>query len=211
MSRFPTRPETERAKGHNSDFYARLLRRNAKSFAVRLVGRVLLLSRFASRRCGILRPGVAKNLPKERCMKINWSKVLVGGVVAGIVMIAIDWINNMYVLGPKSIVELDAFKPGLGASMSSGNGMIWYLILDIVLGITLIWIYAAIRPRFGPGAGTAVKAALPVWVVSGICYYGYLQMGMFSSGLWWSFSVVGLVTLVVGACAGAYFYSEPAA
>ena len=141
-------------------------------------------------------------------MKINWSKVLMGGVVAGIVMIAINFVNNKYILGPKSVAELDAFKPGLGASMSSGNGWIWYLVLDVVLGITLIWIYAAIRPRFGPGPGTAVKAALPVWVISGICYYGYLQMGMFSSGLWISFAVVGLVTLVLGASAGAYFYSE---
>src|SRR5437773_933198 len=142
MGRFPTRPETERAKGHNSDFYSRLLRGNPELFAVRQVRQVLLLSRFASCRYGIMRSGLAKNLPKERCMKINWTKVLIGGFVAGIVMIAIDFINEKYLLGPKSVAELDAFKPGLGASMASGDGMIWYLILDIVLGITLIWIYA---------------------------------------------------------------------
>lgn len=144
-------------------------------------------------------------------MKINMSKVVTGGVIAGIVMIALDFINNMYLLGPKSIAELDAFRPGLGASMTQGNGLIMYPILDIIFGIVLVWLYAAIRPRFGPGAGTAVKAAVAVWIVTGIAYYGWLQMGMFSTGLWWGYSLFGLVTLVAAALAGAKFYSEEAA
>lgn len=141
-------------------------------------------------------------------MKMNMSKVLTGGVIAGVVMIAIGFLNNMYILGPKFVAELDAFKPGLGASMASGEGIGLHVLLDIVLGIALIWIYAAIRPRFGPGAGTAVKAALAVWVVTSIAYYGWLSMGMTSSGLWLMAAAVGLVNLILAALAGAKFYSE---
>ncbi|MDQ6718421.1 MAG: hypothetical protein M3Z17_08765 [Gemmatimonadota bacterium] len=144
-------------------------------------------------------------------MKINWSKVLMGGLIAGVVLIAIDLVVQTYLLGPKSVAELDAFKPGLGSSMTQGNGLVIYIVLDAIFGVLLVWLYAAIRPRFGPGAATAVKAAVAAWIVQCIAYYGWLQMGMFSAGLWWSFAIAGLVGLVLASCAGARFYSEEGA
>jgi hypothetical protein len=143
-------------------------------------------------------------------MKMNWSKVVLGGIAAGIVMEVIDFLSQKFWLHARSAAEMDAFKPGLSASMEQTSGLVAYLLLDLLFGIILVWLYAAIRPRFGPGPATAVKAAVAVWLVMGIAYYGYLQMGMFSSGLWWSFSIVGLINLVVAALVGAKLYSEDA-
>lgn len=144
-------------------------------------------------------------------MKINTGKVVVGGVIAGIVMIVIDFISNMYLLGPRANAEMEAFKPGLSASMQGRSGLIGYLLVDLLLGIVLIWVYASIRPRFGPGPKTAFIAAVMLWLVSCISYYGYLQMGMMSTALWSEFGLVGLVALSLSAMAGAKFYSEDAA
>lgn len=141
-------------------------------------------------------------------MKMNMSKVLVGGIVAGVVMLVIDFVSNTYLLGPRYMAELDAFKPGSSAAMMAGNAKFIYPLIDIVLGIALVWLYAAIRPRFGAGPRTAFIAAAFVWVISCIAYYGYLQMGMMSSGLWWEFSIVGLVTLTIAAMIGGRFYTE---
>lgn len=144
-------------------------------------------------------------------MSINNTKVLTGGIIAGIVLNVLDFISQSWLLGPKMMAELDAFKPGMSATMSEGNGMIVYILMDLLLGILLVWLYAAIRPRFGQGPKTAFYAALVVWVVFGIAYYGYLQMGIMSGGLWGTFAGVGLVTLTIGAIAGARFYSEETA
>ncbi len=144
-------------------------------------------------------------------MKMNMSKVLVGGVIAGIVMLVVDFISNMYILGPKANAEMEAFKPGLSATMHQGGGMIGYIFVDVILGIVLIWVYAAIRPRFGPGPKTAFIAAVMLWLVSCISYYGYLQMGMMSTALWSEFGLVGLISLSLAAMAGAKFYSEDTA
>ena len=144
-------------------------------------------------------------------MKINMSKVVLGGIIAGVVMVAIDFVINTYLLGPQYMTEMDAFKPGSSAAMMAGNAKFVYPLLDIVLGIVLVWLYAAIRPRFGPGPRTAFLAALVIWVASCIAYYGYLQMGMMSSGLWWEFGIAGLVALTISAMAGAKFYTEDAA
>lgn len=141
-------------------------------------------------------------------MRMNMSKVLVGGIIAGIVMLAIDFVTNTYLLGPQYVAQMEAYKPGSGAAMMSGNAKLVYPLLDLIIGIALVWLYAAIRPRFGPGPKTAFIAALFTWVISCIAYYGYLQMGMMSSALWWEFGLVGLITLTIAAMIGGRFYTE---
>jgi hypothetical protein len=143
-------------------------------------------------------------------MAINTQKVVIGGIAAGVVMNIIDFISNMYILGARMKAESDAFKPGMADQMMSSSTMISYIVMDFVLGIALVWTYAAIRPRFGPGPKTAVYVAILFWVLAGIFLSGYLHMGMMSSGLWWSFAFVGLVNFLISAWVGAKVYSEDA-
>jgi hypothetical protein len=143
-------------------------------------------------------------------MAINTGKVAVGGVVAGLVMMAVDFAVDKFLLGAQSMAEMNAYKAGSADMMMAGNNKFIYPLLDVVLGIALVWTYAAIRPRFGPGPKTAIYAAIVFWIVSGISYYGYLSMGMMSSGLWLEYSLVGLVNLVIAGCVGAAIYKENA-
>lgn len=143
-------------------------------------------------------------------MAINTQKVVVGGIVAGVVMIVIDFISNKFILGARMVAESDAFKPGMADKMMQGPAIITNLVMSLILGILLVWTYAAIRPRFGPGLKTATYVAVLFWILAGIFYSGYLHMGMMSSGLWWSFAFVGLVNFLLSAWAGAKFYTEGA-
>ena len=141
-------------------------------------------------------------------MAINTQKVVLGGIAAGVVMNVIDWVVNMFILGARMKAESDAFKPGMADSMMSGSTMASYIIMDLVLGIALVWTYAAIRPRFGPGMKTATYAAVLFWILAGIFLSGYLHMGMMSMGLWFAFALFGLVNFLVSAWVGARVYSE---
>ena len=141
-------------------------------------------------------------------MAINTQKVLIGGIAAGVVMNVIDFVVNKYILGARMMAESEAFKPGMSASMMSGKVMASYIVMDLVLGILLVWTYAAIRPRFGPGVKTAVYAAVLFWILAGIFLSGYLHMGMMSTGLWATFAFFGLVNFLVSAWVGARLYSE---
>ena len=141
-------------------------------------------------------------------MAINTQKVVVGGIVAGVVMIVIDFISNMFILGARMKAESDAFKPGLADQMMQGPAIITNVVMSLILGIALVWTYAAIRPRFGPGLKTATYVAVLFWILASIFYSGYMHMGMMSAGLWWSFAFVGLVNFLLSAWAGAKFYSE---
>jgi hypothetical protein len=143
-------------------------------------------------------------------MAINTQKVVVGGIVAGVVMIVINFISNMFILGARMKAESDAFKPGMADKMMQGPAIITNIVMSLILGIALVWTYAAIRPRFGPGLKTATYVAVLFWILAGIFYSGYLHMGMMSAGLCWSFAFVGLVNYFLSAWAGAKLYSEDA-
>jgi len=142
---------------------------------------------------------------------MNTKKVLFGGFVAGVVMNVIDWIVNGYLLAARMKAESDAFKPGLSDQMMQGSAVIGYIVMDFVLAFALVWTYAAIRPRFGPGIKTASYAALLFWLLTMIFMSGYMHMGMMSAGLWWTFAFIGLVNYLLSAWAGAKVYSEDSA
>jgi hypothetical protein len=140
-------------------------------------------------------------------MAMNIKKVVVGGIVAGVVLNVVDFITN-YALAARMKAETDAFKPGLSDQMMAGNAIISYVIMDLVLGVALVFTYAAIRPRFGPGPRTAFYVALLFWLLGLIFNAGYRQMGMMSSGLWWTVAVIWLVSFSIASQAGAAIYSE---
>ena len=140
-------------------------------------------------------------------MAINTKKVLLGGIVAGVVMNVIDFVVQ-YILGARMKAESDAFKPGMADAMMTGSAIATSVVMDLILGIALVWTYAAIRPRFGPGPRTAMYAGALFWLLASIFFSGFMHMGMMSSGLWWSFAFFGLVNFLLSAWAGAKVYSE---
>jgi hypothetical protein len=143
-------------------------------------------------------------------VNINRQKVLVGGLAAGLVLNVIDFLAHGVVLADRMRADANAFKPGLGDQLAvMGGGQIaMYVFFDFIVGLLLVWTYAAIRPRFGPGPRTAAYAALLFFVFGMILSYGYKEVGLMSSGVWWTYTVIWLVNLLLAAVVGARIYSE---
>ncbi len=142
-------------------------------------------------------------------MAINTKKVIVAGLAAGVVMNIFDFLVNM-MLGEQMKAAANNFKPGLGDAMATmtGSVMVGYIVMDLVIGMLLAYLYAAMRPRFGAGAKTAIIAALILWIFGTIISSNYLVMGMMSRSLWLTFGLVYLVMLVVSALVAGALYSE---
>ncbi|HEY6089509.1 MAG TPA: hypothetical protein VD771_06930 [Gemmatimonadaceae bacterium] len=143
-------------------------------------------------------------------MAINTKKVVIGGIAAGVVMNIIDF-GTYAIIGGRMKAESDAFKPGLADQMMQQSQMITNVVMDLVFGILLVWTYAAIRPRFGPGLRTASYVALLFWIIGGLFLSGYMHMGMMSPGLWWTFALFGLVNFLISSWVGAWLYTEDSA
>lgn len=146
-------------------------------------------------------------------MAMNTSKVITGGLAAGLVLNVLDFVINNYIVGARMAAEANAFKPGLGDAMMTmgGKQIAGYVIMDFVIGLLLTYTYAAMRPRFGAGAKTAVITALVFWIFGSIVSVNYMAMGIMSSGLWLTFGVIYLVCLIITALIGGKLYSEDGA
>lgn len=143
-------------------------------------------------------------------VNINRRKLVLGGLAAGVVLNIIDFLANAVILADRLRADANAFKPGLGdraAAMGAGQ-IAGYVFFDFIVGMLLVWTYAAIRPRFGPGARTAMYVALLFFVFGMILTFGYKELGVMSPGLWYTYSGIWLVNLLLASIAGGAVYSE---
>jgi hypothetical protein len=137
--------------------------------------------------------------------KINFGRVLLGGLVAGVILTIGEYVINDLVLAKQMAETLRRFnvpKPG-------NNFIIAATVMTILLGILLVWLYALIRARLGPGPKTAVVAAIILWfsvyvytgVINGMLFQ--IPMNLMLIGFVW-----GFVEYIVAALAGGALYSE---
>ncbi len=139
---------------------------------------------------------------------INHMRVLMGGLVAGLVINVGEFILNDPIMGER--MEADLANLGLGAQ--TGADIAIFVAHGFVIGILAVWLYAAIRPRFGAGLGTAVKAGLVVWVLVWTTFLAMnATMGLFSDSVQWITMAWGAVEMPLATVAGAWLYQEAGA
>jgi hypothetical protein len=144
-------------------------------------------------------------------MAINNSKVLVGGLAAGVVSNIVGFVGFGLLLGPRMEAEAIAVAPALqGRGMSSG-AITMNVVSSFIVAILLVWLYAAMRPRFGPGPKTAVYAALVVWLCGFLFHIDLLITGMTTTGTYALAAIVAAIQLVLTAWVGAMLYKEDVA
>jgi hypothetical protein len=139
---------------------------------------------------------------------INTRRVLTGGLAAGLVVNVVEFLVNSLWVGRAWTAAL----AGIGVTVRPGlAGAAPMVLWAFLVGITAVWIYAAVRPRFGAGPATAVRAGLATWVL------GYLSgaiaavpLGLFPVWLLGASTLVGLPEIIVATLAGASIYREEA-
>jgi len=137
---------------------------------------------------------------------INWVRVFIGGIVAGLIIDVAQWLLNGVFLGPDWRKAMQTLGRPIHESAGS---MIFYILLGLAYGIMATWMYAAIRPRFGAGATTALYAGLGVWSLGYFLPLAmWMPMGLFPAYLLATVMVIGLVEILIATEAGAWVYRE---
>ncbi|HMF08164.1 MAG TPA: hypothetical protein VKJ00_03440 [Thermoanaerobaculia bacterium] len=142
--------------------------------------------------------------------RINVARWLLGGIVAGILVNISETVLNTVVLkSPWEAVMKSLGKP----SVMTSSSMIVWICWGFAYGLLCVWLYAAIRPRFGAGPSTAVKAGLVAWMLSGLLSsVGMGNLGLMPSSLLVTTAAWTLVESIVVTLVGAAIYREgPAA
>jgi hypothetical protein len=136
--------------------------------------------------------------------KINVARVILGGLLAGLIINISEYILNTYVVAEEAAAAMQR----LSLPPISANQIGIFVLMTFVLGIIVIFLYAGLRPRFGAGAGTAVIAALIIWIVGLMSGIADVVIGLLPSNLLVIGAAWGLVEMIVAAIAGAWVYKE---
>lgn len=137
--------------------------------------------------------------------QINIGRVIVGGLLAGLVINISETILNLFVVAAPMEAALKARNlPAVG-----GSAVGVFVLLCFGLGISLIWLYAAIRPRYGAGPMTAICAAAAMWWFAFVFpHIGNVVMGIFPASLMTLSTLWALAEVVLAALVGARVYQE---
>jgi hypothetical protein len=133
-----------------------------------------------------------------------------GGLVAGVVANAIDFVNNTYVLG----ADMQAWAASHNidqARLTSGTVAGSWVAVDFIYGLLIVFTYAAMRPRFGAGVRTAIIAGLVMFLAPTIVLFGFAQMGMLTMPMFVKGTIGAIVATLAAAVAGAAVYKEEGA
>ena len=139
--------------------------------------------------------------------KMNVPRNIIGGVVAGILCFIGDGIVHGVLLRERWMQVMANL--GRKAAEEQPVHMVYYAVYDFAKALLGVWLYAAIRPRFGPGGRTAVIAAVVTWaLVIPIALLGLIPSAFFGRRFAWLWSIDGLVVMVIAIVVGAWLYRE---
>jgi hypothetical protein len=137
--------------------------------------------------------------------RINTGRVVVGGLLAGLLINISEFVLNTVVIAK----DMEAAMKAMNLPPIGGAQVGMFVVLGFALGITTVWLYAAIRPRFGPGVSTAACAALTVWFLAYVYPSMFILVLHVFPTMPTCISVVwGLPEIIIAAIAGAWAYTE---
>ena len=135
----------------------------------------------------------------------NRVRVILGGLLAGVVINIVEFITNGVVLNSAWAQVMQSLgKPPLTVS-----SILLFNVWGFLMGIASVWLYAAIRPRYGVGPATAIRAGVAAWVMSVflVTVTNY-AIGLVPVRLLVITSLVELVEIPVATVVGAWLYKE---
>ncbi len=141
--------------------------------------------------------------------KINWGRVVLGGVLRFVVHNLLGAAAAFLYLAREGREAFEQIGLHVVSHLDTPRFFAFLLVLTLVTGIFSIWFYAAIRPRYGPGPKTAVCAGFAVWMIAHLLpmlYWGQL-LGL-PIRLVALNAVTTLVVVVAATLAGAWLYKE---
>jgi len=136
---------------------------------------------------------------------INVGRWLSGGVAAAVVTFLVEGFAAVFYME-----DMEASLEALGIAMEmTTRSWILAIMVSLILGLVLVFFYAAARPRFGPGPMTAVKVAVALWFGGYLLTaIGYEMVGIYPTGMLVMWGGVGLVELILAGLVGGWIYRE---
>ena len=141
---------------------------------------------------------------------VNWRRVILGGLVAGMIINVFEFLLNGVMLAK----DWEAAILALGRPPIAGSEVAvfftWrFLLWGLMIGISAMWIYAAIRARYGGGPKPALYVGLFIWSLSYLLpSVTPFLLSLFPRRILAVGLTVGLLEVLLSTLVGAWLYRE---
>ncbi len=133
---------------------------------------------------------------------VKLRRLILGGLVAGTVINAIELLVHRLILK-------QAWTAAFAALGRTPTGWMTFIPSNFLVGIAGVWLYVAIRPRYGAGPKTATLAGLGVWLVFWVIpTMALMPLALFPNRLLVTVIGVWLMDAVLAILFGAWLYKE---
>ena len=123
---------------------------------------------------------------------MNWTKIIGGGVVAGIAVSLVDWLLH-------GVVMADAYKKYSDVFSQEAANPVWFFVVAITVGIFFTILFAKTRSCWAEGAKGGMVYGFWVGMLAFfINFYDPLVIDGFPYHLAWCHGGIGLIGIVVG-------------
>jgi len=104
--------------------------------------------------------------------------------------------------------DFNAAVPGNKILAPSAGLAAFLFALNLIGGFWAMWLYAAIRPRYGAGAKTATLVGFAWWAITSLADATWGSFGFVPVRALWPVMAISLPELMVAALVGAWLYRE---
>lgn len=134
---------------------------------------------------------------------INTKRVLIGGIITGMLLNIIDAPNGALIAGPK----INEF---LMAHNISPNPLVpaYFFPFHILYGIMIVWTYAAMIPKYGNSKKNALYATLILLLTTRFMALGFVVMGLLPLTIFLILSITMVTGSIAGGLVGCWYYSR---
>ena len=137
--------------------------------------------------------------------EFNWARVFGCGLVAGGVWTLLSVTLLAFAGGD----FLAAVRDGRQSQSVPGSGLhVFLLFSNLVAGLWAMWLYTAIRPRYGPGPKTALWAGLAWWVIASMQSAKWVALLSIPPTAVLIPLVATLPAIILATLVGAWFYEK---
>jgi hypothetical protein len=138
----------------------------------------------------------------QRMKKLNWPRIVLCGLLAGIVWIVLGSVVT-------GLLGRDfAALPNNRLANPTTGFIVSNVVIDLLEGISVIWLYAVLRPVYGVGVKTGVIAAFAWWLIVSLGDATWCSFGFFPPRTVIPLMIGTLPALILAALVGARFYKD---
>jgi hypothetical protein len=140
--------------------------------------------------------------------RINWNRLLIGGLIATAICFLSDGLLHEKLLGADWEAVFHNLRTATPAEEQT-SAMAYFLVFELGRGFVAILVYVLMRPFFQPGPKTAALAGLVTWFAFSLTGPAqFIPLGFYSHALWMKAGAFQLVTSIVAAIAAAAVYKD---